>query len=250
MVKILISGALGKMGKKVAEVVNNCADAEIVCGVDKVCSSELPFPVCDGFSSVKKDVDVIIDFSSPANLDALLSFSKEKKCGAVLCTTGYSDDDIKKINDTAKSIPLFRSANMSLGVNVLIDLVKKAAATLPDFDAEIVEMHHNEKADAPSGTALMLADGIKEVLPDNYNVYGRSGKTGKRNKNEIGIHALRGGTVVGEHKVIFAGKNETVVLSHSATDRGVFAEGALKAALYLSKKKNGLFDMSDMINGR
>ena len=250
MVKIVISGALGKMGKKVAEAVNNSAQANIVCGVDVVRSDAFPYPVYDGFSSITEDVDVIIDFSSPANLDNVLSFAKAKKCGAVLCTTGYSETDLKKINETAKTVPLFRSANMSLGVNLLIDLVKKAAAALPDFDVEIVEMHQNEKVDAPSGTAIMLADGIKEVAPEKYNVYGRNGKTGKRDKNEIGMHSLRGGTVVGEHEVVFAGKNENVVLSHSATDRSVFAEGAVKAAVYLSGKKNGLFDMSDIINGR
>lgn len=249
MIKIIISGALGKMGRKVAEAAENYDSVKIVCGVDKTAAA-LSFPVYDGFSSVKEAADVIIDFSSPANLDNLLNFAKEKRCGAVLCTTGYSESDAAKITAAAKTIPLFRSANMSLGVNVLIDLVKKAAATLTGFDAEIVEMHHNEKVDAPSGTALMIADGIKQVLPEKYNVYGRNGKTGKRDKNEIGIHALRGGSVVGEHQVIFAGKNETVVISHSAADRSVFAEGAVKAAIYLSDKKSGLFDMSDMINGR
>ena len=249
MVKIIISGALGKMGVKVAESVNKNENAAVACGIDKAVSDKLPFPVYDGFNSVKEDADVIIDFSSPANLDNVLNFAKAKKIGAVLCTTGYSEKDEKKIADAAKTVPMFRSANMSLGVNVLIDLVKKAASSLSGFDAEIVEMHHNEKADAPSGTALMLADGIKEVLPEKYYVYGRSGKT-LRDKNEIGIHALRGGTVVGEHQVIFAGKNETVVLSHSAQDRSVFAEGAVKAAIYLSGKKNGLYNMSDMINGR
>lgn len=250
MVKIIISGALGKMGKKVAEATENYENVQIVCGIDKNDCDELAFPVYGGFDRVNSDADVIIDFSSPSNLDAILSFAKNKKCGAVLCTTGYSEEDISKIKSAAKDIPLFRSANMSLGVNVIIDLVKKAAAALSGFDAEIVEMHHNEKVDAPSGTALMLADGIKEVFPEKYYVYGRSGKTGKRDKNEIGIHALRGGNVVGEHQVIFAGKNETVSVSHSAADRSVFAEGAIKAAVYISAKKNGLFDMSDMINGR
>lgn len=250
MVKIIISGALGKMGVKVAESVSKIENAEIVCGIDRISKNDLPFPVYDKFDCVKEDADVIIDFSSPANLDNILNFAVAKKIGAVLCTTGYTDSDVLKINEAAKTVPLFRSANMSLGVNVLIDLIKKAAKNLDGFDAEIVEMHHNEKVDAPSGTALMLADGIKEVLPEKFYVYGRHGKTGKRDKNEIGIHALRGGTVVGEHQVIFAGKNETVTLSHSAADRSVFAEGAVKAAIYLSKKKSGLFDMSDMINGK
>ena len=249
MINVLISGACGKMGVKVAQKAANYPQLNIVCGVDKFVG-KADFPVYPDFDSVTEKVDVIIDFSSPLNLDGLLSFALKVNAGAVLCTTGYTQNDIEKINTAAKSIPLFRSANMSLGVNVLIDLVKKAAASLDGFDVEIVEMHHNEKVDAPSGTALMLADGVKEVYPEKFYVYGRNGKVGKRNKNEIGIHALRGGSVVGEHSVIFAGTNETLTLSHSAADRGVFAEGALKAAIYLSDKKNGLFDMSDMLNGR
>ena len=249
MLNVLISGACGKMGVKVAEAIAKNKDVTVTSGVDKF-SGKADFPIFCDFNSVDKKVDVVIDFSSPQNLDNVLSFCLKKGVGAVLWTTGYSESDIEKINDASKSVPLFRSANMSLGVNVLIDLVKKAAKSLVGFDAEIVEMHHNEKVDAPSGTALMLADSIKSVNPEKFYVYGRNGKVGKRNKDEIGIHALRGGNVVGEHQVVFAGTNETVTLSHSASDRSVFAEGAVKAAIYLSGKKCGLFDMSDLINGR
>lgn len=250
MLKILISGALGKMGKKVFETASNTDGVTAVCGVDRFNDLSNPnFPVYDSFDKVIEDVDIVIDFSIASNLNAVLNFAKAKKCGAVLCTTGYSESDVKIISENSKTVPLFRSANMSLGVNILLELVKKASKSLEGFDAEIIEMHHNEKKDAPSGTALLLADGIKEVLPEKFYVYGRNGMVGKRNKDEIGIHAIRGGTIVGEHQVIFAGNCETVTLSHSASDRKVFAEGAVKAAIYLSTKKNGLYNMSNLISG-
>lgn len=249
MIKVLISGACGKMGVKVAQAAENFSDVKIVCGVDKFIN-KADFPIYSDFSEISEDIDVVIDFSSPQNLTSLIEFVKRRKCGAVLCTTGYTTADAALIKEISKEVPLFRSANMSVGVNLLSELVKKAAEALKGFDAEIIEMHHGEKIDAPSGTALMLADAIKDVLPDRFYVYGRSGKVGKRDKNEIGIHALRGGNVVGEHSVIFAGQDETITLSHSATDRKVFAQGAIKAAIYISGKENGLYDMSDMINGR
>ena len=251
MAKILISGALGKMGKKVYEACLDIEGATPVCGVDRFNNFDNNnFSVYDSFDKVNQDIDVVIDFSSKDNLQAILDFCSSKKIGAVLCTTGYTPEDIEKINQYSKSIPLFRSANMSVGVNVLIELVKKATASLNGFDVEIIEKHHNLKADAPSGTALMLADAVKSVKPDDFYVYGREGMVGKRNANEIGIHAVRGGNIVGEHDVLFAGLNETITLSHQATDRSVFAIGAVNAGIYLSTKKSGLFNMSDMINNK
>lgn len=251
MVNILISGALGRMGKKVFEACEESANVKAVCGVDVKNNFDNPaYPVYDEIGKAKEHFDVVVDFSAPASLDGILKFCINNKIPAVLCATGYTDADVAKIKEASEKIAVFRSGNMSLGVNVLIDLVKKAAAALYGFDAEIVEKHHNQKVDAPSGTALMLAEGIKEVCPEKYFSYGREGIVGKRDKNEIGIHAVRGGNIVGEHEVIFAGNFETITLTHQATDRSVFAQGAVKAAEYVANKKIGLFNMSDVINGK
>ena len=168
----------------------------------------------------------------------------------MLCSTGYTPEDLEKINATSKTNAIFRSANMSLGVNVLIELVKTAVKNLAGFDIEIIEKHHNQKVDAPSGTALMLADAVKDVDNDKFYVYGRNGIVGKRDANEIGIHAIRGGNIVGEHDVIFAGNDEVITLSHHASDRKVFAFGAVKAAKFICGKKNGLFNMTDILNNK
>ena len=246
MLNVLISGALGRMGRKVYEASKNYGDVNVVAGVD-VKEDNIGFPVYSSFLSVKEKADVIIDFSAKSNLDNLLTYAKKEKINAVLCATGYDEQDIEKINSASKEIALFRSANMSLGVNILIDLVKKATSLLNGFDIEIVEMHHNKKKDAPSGTALMLADAVKEVDNNKYYVYGRNGMVGERKSDEIGIHALRGGTVVGDHQVIFAGDSETITLSHTATDRAVFANGAIRASLFMKDKKTGLYSMSDIL---
>lgn len=250
MANLLICGALGRMGKKVYEASLN-SNLTAVCGVDRFeDKSNANFPIYSSLSDVKEKVDVIIDFSAPASLPAILDYATEHNVPAILCATGYSAEDEKAVFKASKIVPLFRSANMSLGVNVLNDLVKKASAVLGDkFDIEIIEKHHNQKVDSPSGTALMLADGVKEVLPEKYYVYGREGLVGKRAKDEIGIHAIRGGNIVGEHDVIFAGENETVTLSHHAQDRGVFANGAIKAGEFIIGKKPGLYNMTDVING-
>ena len=251
MVKVLISGALGKMGKKVYDACALNENINAVCGIDiKEDFSNADYKIYNSFDSVCEDVDVIIDFSSPSNLDNVLAFCLSKKIPAVLCATGYTKEQVEMVKKASEKIALFRSGNMSLGINVLIDLVKKAAASLDGFDIEIIEKHHNQKVDAPSGTALMLADGVKEVNPEKFYTYGREGICGKRDKNEIGIHAVRGGGIVGEHEVIFASGFETVSLSHLATDRSVFADGAVKAALYIANKKSGLFNMNDVINGK
>ena len=246
---ILISGALGKMGKKVFENTLNESDIKVVCGIDIKDDFSLPFPVYDSFDKVKEKVDVIIDFSRPTSLNNILAYALKNKVNAVLCSTGYSEEDIDKIKKASEKIAIFRSSNMSLGVNVLIDLVKKANLLLENFDIEIIEAHHNQKVDAPSGTALMIADAIKEQQPDDFYVYGRSGNVGKRNKKEIGIHAIRGGNIVGKHQVIFAGENETLTITHEANDRAMFAIGAIKASKFLLNKENGLFNMNDIIKG-
>jgi 4-hydroxy-tetrahydrodipicolinate reductase len=239
------------MGNKVYEACALSSEVTAVCGVDiKEDFSNPNYPVYANFSDVKEEVDVIIDFSSPLNFDRLTSFIEEKSIPSVLCATGYSEEQIARVNNLSQKVAIFRSANMSLGVNVITELVKIATLSLNGFDIEIVESHHNRKVDAPSGTAIMIADAIKSVAPEKYNVVGRDGIVGARNKNEIGIHSIRGGNIVGIHDTIFAGENETITISHSAADRSVFANGAVKAATYIKTKKSGLYNMSDMINGR
>ena len=250
MINVLICGANGRMGKKVYDAVCLSNNLKAVCGIDLVENLSSEYPVYTSFDKVTQKIDVVIDFSSPKSLPAILDFCQSKKIPAVLCATGYTEDDIAKVKTASQNVALFRSGNMSLGVNALIDLVKKAALALGDFDIEIIEKHHNQKVDAPSGTALMLADGVKEVAPEKFYTYGRQGIVGKRDKNEIGIHAVRGGGIVGEHEVIFASGFETITLSHQATDRSVFADGAVKAAEYIVNKASGLYNMSDVINGK
>lgn len=248
MIKILISGALGKMGANVLSAIKEDPEVTAVCGVDRLEDLSGSIPIYDDYDKVSEDVDVVIDFSSPKALDGILGFISKTGASAVLCSTGYTKEDLDKIEKASKTNAIFRSANMSLGVNVLIELVKTAVKNLTGFDVEIIEKHHNQKVDAPSGTALMLADAIKQVDNDKFYVYGREGIVGKRDANEIGIHAIRGGNIVGEHDVIFAGTDEVVTLSHHASDRKVFAFGAVKASKFIHKKKNGLFNMTDMLN--
>ncbi len=249
MIKLLINGANGRMGKKVKEAGLLDGFVKPVCGIDlKSDFSDLDFPIYEDFNSVKEQVDVVVDFSAPSSLDGILDFCIKNSCPAVLCATGYNDEQLNKINQASQKVALFRSGNMSLGVNLLVDLVKKAASTLYGFDVEIIEKHHNQKVDAPSGTALMLAEGVKEVQKDKHYTYGREGIVGKRQPQEIGIHAVRGGNIVGEHDVIFAGNFETITLSHQATDRSVFANGAISAVKFIADKKIGLFNMTDVIN--
>ena len=248
MTKIIIVGANGRMGKKVFEACQGFDDVQAVCGVDLIENfNDKNFPIYSSFDDIKTNADVIIDFSSPKSLDNVLNFALKTKTPVVLCPTGYTEEQIAKINEASKNVGVFRSANMSLGVNAIISVVCDLAKKLYGFDIEIIEKHHNNKVDAPSGTALMLADGVKKACPEKFYVYGREGIVGKRDKNEIGIHAVRGGTIVGEHDVIFAGNNETVTLSHTATDRSVFAVGAVKASVFMSNKTCGLFDMSDVL---
>ncbi len=249
MTRIILSGCCGKMGRNVASVVKQRKDCEIVAGIDIVEDSSIGFPVFQNYSEVNVKADVIIDFSNPALLSDMLSFAKESKTSVVLATTGYTDEQIKEIEAASAEISIFFSYNMSLGVSLLCELSKTAARILgADFDIEIVEAHHNQKIDAPSGTAIMLANAVKEELPDAYFEYDRHSKREKRNGNEIGIHSIRGGTIVGEHEVIFAGNDEIVKLSHSARSKAIFAQGAVNAASFINGKKTGVYNMSDLVN--
>ncbi len=249
MTKILLSGCCGRMGRFVAETVKNRIDCEIVAGIDIIEDSTLGFPVFGSFDEVDVKADVIIDFSNISALNSLLSYAEKTHTAVVLATTGLSDEQIQSVEKTSESIPVFFSYNMSLGVSLLCELSKTAAKVLgTGFDVEIIEAHHNQKLDAPSGTAIMLGNAVKEELPDAYFEYDRHSKREKRHSNEIGIHAIRGGTIVGEHQVIFAGNDEIVTLSHSARSRAIFATGAVNAAVFINKKQNGIYKMSDLIN--
>lgn len=244
--KIAICGALGKMGAKIREAAVS-ENIPVSFGIDITEATLNGVPVYSDFNAIKEKADVIIDFSAKSTLPHLLNYCKKTKTPAVLCSTGYDKEDISAIKNASESVALFRSANMSLGVNVLIEAVKFAAKRLYDFDIEIIETHHNNKKDAPSGTAVMIKDGIKEIFPEKTEVYGRNGLVGARDKKEIGIHAVRGGTIVGEHTVLFAGNNESLTFTHRAESREVFAVGALKAAKFLANKEKGLFSMKDLL---
>ncbi|MBR2875665.1 MAG: 4-hydroxy-tetrahydrodipicolinate reductase [Clostridia bacterium] len=249
MTKVLLSGCCGKMGRTVTEIIKSRDNCQIVAGVDIVEDTNLGYPVFQTFSEVQVEADVIIDFSNPALLESMLEYAKATKTAVVISTTGISDEQIKFVEEVSKEIPVFFSYNMSMGVSLLCELAKTAAKVLGnDFDIEIVEAHHNQKLDAPSGTALMLADSIKQELSDVYYEYDRHSKRQKRNKKEIGIHAIRGGNIVGEHEVIFAGNDEIVKLSHSARSRAIFAQGAVNAAGFLKGKSPRIYNMKDLVN--
>ena len=249
MLKIILSGCCGRMGKSIAQQVNTDNDVMIVAGVDIAGDAYDCFPVYRSVFDVTEPADVIVDFSHHSSVGALVEFAVSHSYPVVLSTTGHTQQEQELIENASQKTAIFQSANMSLGVNVLLSLCKKAASVLHEsFDIEIVEMHHNQKLDAPSGTALLLANGINQTLPipAEYE-YNRQPKREKRPKNQIGIHSLRGGTVVGEHSVVFAGHNETLTLSHSAASREVFASGALRAAKFLYGKTCGKYSMDDLI---
>lgn len=248
MKKIILCGANGKMGHVIRNIVAADNECEIVAGVD-INTESTDFPIYSEIDSVKESADVIIDFSNPALLNSLLEYSAAKKIPVVIATTGFDDDQKKQIENAATKNGVFFTYNMSLGINLLATLTKKAVDVLGnDFDIEIIEKHHNQKIDAPSGTALMLADAICEEIdkPMKYE-YDRHSKREKRSKNEIGMHAVRGGTIVGEHEIIFAGRDEIITLSHSARSKEIFAVGAVNAAKYMVGKGAGLYTMKDLI---
>lgn len=246
MLKVLLVGCGGRMGKVIATQCKNGEDITVCAGVDPTLP-ECDFPVYADCSEVREKPDVIIDFSFHAAISGILSYATQNHIPAVIATTGFTAEELQFISEAEKTIPVFRSANMSIGVNLICELAKRAAKFLPDFDIEIIEKHHNQKVDSPSGTALMIADEIKSVLPgDTHYVFGREGICGKRDKKEIGIHAIRGGTIVGEHEVLFAGSNEIVSVSHTALSREILANGAICAARFLAEKKPGHYSMSDI----
>ena len=244
---ILICGVGGRMGREVAKLaLDGVRGATIVAGFDVVPLDTREFPTYTEWSEVKENIDCIIDFSHHTATEALLNFAKENKIPVVIATTGHTDEEKANIIETAKQIPVFHSANMSLGIALLVELAKTTAKAFPDADIEIIEKHHNRKLDAPSGTALLLANAIKEIRKNAKFVFGRGGQA-KREAEEIGIHAIRMGNIIGEHEVIVGTDTQTITLKHEAHSRALFAEGALAAADYLCGKAAGLYDMERMI---
>lgn len=250
MVRIIMHGCNGKMGQVITGLVADDPNAQIVAGIDIADNRDNGYPV---FTDIKKcDVaaDVIVDFAAAAAVDALLDYSVEKQIPVVLCTTGLSDEQLARVKESSKKVAILKSANMSLGINTLMKLLKDAANVFAPagYDIEIVEKHHNQKVDAPSGTAIALADSINEARGGEYEyVYDRSQVRKKRDKKELGISAVRGGTIVGEHEVIFAGIDEVIEFKHTAYSKSVFAKGAVEAAKFLAGKPAGVYDMADVI---
>ncbi len=250
MTKVIMHGCNGKMGQTISSLIAADEEIEIVAGIDTRDEGRNPYPVFQTISECTVEADAVIDFSVAAALDGLLDCCAAKNLPCVLCTTGLSEAQLAKVEEASKRVAILKSANMSLGINMLLKLLKEAAQTLAPagFDIEIVEKHHNQKLDAPSGTALALADSIKEELEDGIEyVYDRSQVRQKRGAKEIGISAVRGGTIVGDHDVIFAGADEVVTFSHRAYSKAVFGKGAIQAAKFLKGKPAGLYDMADVI---
>ncbi len=248
--KVIISGILGRMGKAVCETIGADPRAEVVCGVDiNAAGASLPFPVYQRFEDITEEADVIIDFSNHAAIYDVLGYACSRKIPAVIATTGHTEQETAYIEQCSESVAIFYSRNMSIGINLMIALSKKAASILGgSFDIEIIEEHHNKKLDAPSGTALMIADAVRDTLDsESEYVYDRHLTRKQRSKNEIGIHSLRGGSIVGEHEIVFAGQDEVLRIHHSAFSREVFAKGAVSAAIYVSDKERGYFNMEDML---
>lgn len=252
MVKIAICGCCGKMGRVVADTVAGREDCKVVAGIDVFGEQYAEFPVYKNIYQCSEDVDVIIDFSHPSALSEMLKYATEKNIAVVIATTGMTAEHIALINETAKKIPVFFTYNMSLGINLLADLATRAAKVLGEaFDVEIVEAHHNQKIDAPSGTALMLADAVTEGLEGEYHYeYDRHSKRQKRDPKEIGMHAIRGGTIVGEHSIMFAGRDEIITLSHSARSKEIFAVGAVNAGVFLTRKPPRVYTMHDLVSSK
>lgn len=250
MTRIIMCGCNGHMGQVITNLCKEDASVEIVAGIDVYDGIENDYPVFASVDACDVEADVIIDFSNASVVNSLLAYSADKKIPVVLCTTGLSKEQLTLVSETSKQVAVLKSANMSLGVNTLLKLLQTAAQVLAPagFDMEIVEKHHNQKLDAPSGTALALADAMRDALEDEYSYkYDRSQERKKRDKYEIGISAVRGGSIVGEHEVIFAGQDEVIEFKHTAYSKAVFAKGAVEAAKYLAGKPAGHYEMSDVI---
>ena len=250
MVKIIMHGCNGHMGQVISDIVEKDPDAEIVAGIDIADQGKNSYPVFTDIDACQVEADAIIDFSSAKATDKLLEYSAARQIPVVLCSTGLSQEQLAKVEETSRKVAVLKSANMSLGINTLLKLVQDAARVLAaaGFDMEIVEKHHRLKLDAPSGTALTLADSINEAMDNQYHyVYDRSQKREKRDDKEIGISAVRGGTIVGEHEIIFAGQDEVIEFKHTAYSKAIFGKGAVEAAKFLAGKPAGRYDMSDVI---
>ena len=250
MVKIIMHGCNGHMGQVISGIVEKDPDAEIVAGIDIADQGKNSYPVFTDIDTCQVEADAIIDFSSAKATDKLLEYSAARQIPVVLCSTGLSQEQLAKVEETSRKVAVLKSANMSLGINTLLKLVQDAAKVLAaaGFDMEIVEKHHRLKLDAPSGTALALADSLNEAMDNKYHyVYDRSQKREKRDDKEIGISAVRGGTIVGEHEIIFAGQDEVIEFKHTAYSKAIFGKGAVEAAKFLAGKPAGRYDMSDVI---
>lgn len=253
MLRILLNGINGKMGRTIKNLSVDYKDLKIVCGVDHNPSENSDIKTYKNIMDVSEEIDIIIDFSHPNSLDGILSYALKNRIGVVICTTGHTEEQLNKIKEASKQIPIFMSYNMSIGINVLQKLISTALKALyPDYDMEIIEKHHNQKVDSPSGTAIMLMNTIKDFVTENFNdeIHFNHGRIGekKRDKKEIGVHSIRGGNIIGEHNIIFTANNEIIELKHTALSRDVFAQGALKAALYLFGKNPGIYNMNSMLN--
>lgn len=253
MVRIIMHGCNGKMGQVITGIIKEDENAKIVAGIDVSDHIQNDYPVFSKISECNVEADVVIDFASVAAIDGLLDFCEEKKMPVVLCTTGLSQEQLDRVSKVSENTAILKSANMSLGINMLLKLLKEVTNILAPagYDIEIVEKHHNQKVDAPSGTALALADSINEALDNQYDYkYDRSQERKKREKKEIGLSAVRGGTIVGEHEIIFAGTDEVIEFKHTAYSKAIFAKGAVQAAKFLAGKCAGMYDMADVIDAQ
>ena len=253
MTKVIMHGCNGHMGQTITRIIDGTEDVSIAAGIDLTGEKKNDYPVFTSLEECDVEADVIIDFSSAKAIDGLLGYCEKTHMPLVLCTTGLDEAQLKRVEKVAKTTPLLRSANMSLGINTLFKLLESAANVLAPagFDMEIVEKHHNQKIDAPSGTAIALADVLKSTAGDDYYyVYDRSQERKKREAKEIGLSAVRGGTIVGEHEVIFAGEDEVITIKHTAYSKAVFGKGAVEAAVFLAGKAPGLYNMQDVISAR
>lgn len=248
MKKIILSGCNGKMGQVITSCLEDFENCEIVAGFDINSAVLNNYPVYDNYDSFKDEADLIIDFSHPSVLEKLLDYAVNRNLPIVVATTGLDEKQVERIHSASNQIPVFFSANMSIGINLITELAKKAAQALEGFDIEIIERHHNQKIDAPSGTALHLAGEISSSLPEPYRYeYDRHSKRKKRDKNEIGMHSVRGGTIVGDHEVLFAGRDEVISIRHQALSKDIFAVGSIRAGLFIIGKDPGLYSMKDLI---
>ena len=253
MTRIIMVGCNGKMGRYITDIVAKDSEAEIVAGVDPFDGIPNTYPVFANINEVNVEADVVIDFSNVSVVNSLLDYCAEKKLPLVLCTTGLTQEHLDKIEESSKKTAVLKSANMSLGVNMLLEMLQPITKILAPagFDIEIVEKHHNQKLDAPSGTALALADSINEAMDNAYEYkYDRSHDMKKREKKELGISAVRGGNIVGEHEIIFAGQDEVIEIKHTAYSKALFANGAVEAAKFLAGKPAGRYDMRDVIRAK